>query len=72
MVVVRALREAAASRAGDRIQSGYWHVQFGAIALSERLSEEEMQKYQQRKGELQEQITSRSRTTACPAACEAN
>jgi hypothetical protein len=32
------------------------HAQFGAIALSERLSEEEMQKYQQRKGELQEQI----------------
>ena len=32
------------------------HAQFGAIALSEGLSEEEMQKYQQRKGELQEQI----------------
>ena len=32
------------------------HAQFGAIALSEALSEEEIQNYQQRKGDLQEQI----------------
>ena len=32
------------------------HAKFGAMALSEGLSEEEVQTYQQRKGELQEQI----------------
>jgi len=32
------------------------HAQFGALALSEELSENEIQNYQQRKGELQEQI----------------
>jgi hypothetical protein len=32
------------------------HAQFGAIALSEGLSEEEVDNYQRRKGELQEQI----------------
>lgn len=32
------------------------HAQFGALALSEGLSEKEIQTYQQRKGELQEQI----------------
>jgi hypothetical protein len=32
------------------------HAQFGALVLSEGLSEEEMQTYQRRKGELQEQI----------------
>ena len=32
------------------------HAQFGAMALSEGLSEKEVQTYQQRKGELQEQI----------------
>jgi hypothetical protein len=32
------------------------HAKFGAMALSEGLSEEEVQSYQQRKGELQEQI----------------
>src|SRR5437867_8048563 len=32
------------------------HAQFGAMALSEGLSEDEVQTYQRRKGELQEQI----------------
>jgi hypothetical protein len=32
------------------------HAQFGAVALSEGLSEDEVQTYQRRKGELQEQI----------------
>ena len=32
------------------------HAKFGALALSEGLSEEEVQSYEQRKGELQEQI----------------
>lgn len=32
------------------------HAQFGALALSEGLSSEEVETYQQRKGELQEQI----------------
>jgi hypothetical protein len=32
------------------------HARFGAMALSEGLSEDEVQTYQQRKGELQEQI----------------
>src|SRR2546427_6152683 len=32
------------------------HAQFGATALSEGLSEDEVQTYQRRKGELQEQI----------------
>jgi hypothetical protein len=32
------------------------HAQFGALALSEGLSSEEVERYQQRKGELQEQI----------------
>jgi hypothetical protein len=32
------------------------HAQFGAIALSEGISEDEVQTYQRRKGELQEQI----------------
>ena len=32
------------------------HAQFGALALSDELAEQEIQNYQQRKGELQEQI----------------
>jgi hypothetical protein len=32
------------------------HAQFGAMALTEQLSEDEVQTYQRRKGELQEQI----------------
>src|SRR5881409_3819620 len=32
------------------------HAQFGAVALSEGLSEDAVQTYQRRKGELQEQI----------------
>jgi hypothetical protein len=41
------------SKTGQRHR---FHARFGAMALSEGLSEDEMQTYQQRKGELQEQI----------------
>ncbi len=41
------------SKTGQRYRL---HAQFGAMALSEGLSEDEVQTYQRRKGELQEQI----------------
>ena len=41
------------SRTGQRHRL---HAQFGALALAEGLSEEEVQTYERRKGELQEQI----------------